>query len=138
MADVHSPETRKYNMSRIKGKNTKPEEIVRKYLHAQGFRYRKNVKDLPGKPDIVLAKYKTVVFVNGCFWHHHNGCRYFKWPESNAEFWRRKISENEKRDLKNYDKLESLGWNVLVVWECDVKGKRLEEVLGGLLKMKKI
>ena len=137
MADVHTPEIRKYNMSRIKGKNTKPEEIVRKYLHAQGFRYRKNVEDLPGKPDIVLAKYKTVVFVNGCFWHHHNGCSFFKWPENNAEFWRRKISGNEIRDLKNYKKLESLGWNVLVVWECDVKRKRLEEVLDGLLKMKK-
>ena len=99
MADVHTPEIRKYNMSRIHGKDTKPEEIVRKYLFSHGFRYRKNVKDLPGKPDVVLPKYKTVVFVNGCFWHHHNGCRYFKWPASNAEFWRRKISENEERDL---------------------------------------
>ena len=138
MADVHSPEIRKYNMSRIRGKDTKPEEIVRKYLFSHGFRYRKNVRELPGKPDVVLPKYKTVVFVNGCFWHHHNGCRYFKWPESNAEFWRQKISDNEKRDLKNYSRLESLGWNILVVWECDVKEKRLEDALGGLLEMKKI
>ena len=137
MADVHTPEIRKYNMSRIRGKDTKPEETVRKYLFSHGFRYRKNVRELPGKPDVVLPKYKTVVFVNGCFWHHHNGCRYFKWPESNAEFWRRKISDNEKRDLKNYSMLESLGWNVLVVWECDVKEKRLEDALSGLLEMKK-
>lgn len=123
-------------MSRIKGKNTNPEEIVRKYLHSKGFRYRKNVKELPGKPDVVLPKYKTVIFVNGCFWHHHVGCRYFKWPESNAEFWRRKISDNEIRDLRNYSKLESLGWNVLVVWECDVKGKRLEDALKKLLELK--
>ena len=90
-----------------------------------------------GKPDIVLPKYKTVVFVNGCFWHHHD-CKYFKWPENNAEFWKRKIGENEERDKKNQGKLKELGWNVLVVWECDVKGKKLEDALKELLEMKPI
>ena len=137
MADVHSKEVRSFNMSRIKGKNTRPEEEVRKFLFSQGFRYRKNDSRLPGKPDIVLPKYKTVVFVNGCFWHHHS-CKYFKWPENNADFWKRKIGENEERDKKNQGKLIALGWNVLVVWECDVKGKRLEDALRELLEMKSI
>ena len=87
MADVHTPAQRSYNMSRIRGKNTKPEEIVRKYLFSMGFRYRKNDARLPGKPDIVLPKYKTVIFVNGCFWHRHDGCKYFVWPKSKEEFW---------------------------------------------------
>ena len=87
MADVHTPEQRSYNMSRIRSKSTKPEELVRKFLFSQGFRYRKNDARLPGKPDIVLPKYKTVIFVNGCSWHGHEGCRYFVWPKNNAEFW---------------------------------------------------
>ena len=94
MADVHTPEQRSYNMSRIRGKITKPEELVRKYLFAQGLRYRKNDARFPGKPDIVLPKYKTVIFVNGCFWHAHNGCKYFVWPKSNVDFWKKKINGN--------------------------------------------
>ena len=98
--DVHDKKTRSYNMSQIKSKDTKPEEIVRKYLFKQGFRYRKNDKRLPGKPDIVLPKYKTVIFVNGCFWHEHEGCRYFVWPKSNTEFWKDKISKTVERDKR--------------------------------------
>ena len=113
--------SRSYNMSQIKGKNTKPEEIVRKYLFSRGYRYRKNVAKLPGKPDIVLPKYKTVIFVNGCFWHMHQGCRYFVWPKHNAEFWRNKIMGNAERDQRTQRELEEQGWRVLVVWECQLK-----------------
>lgn len=115
-------------MSRIRSKNTKPEELVRKYLFSQGFRYRKNDPRLPGKPDIVLPKYRTVVFVNGCFWHHHD-CRYFKWPENNAEFWKGKISRNTERDKSNQDRLRTMGWKVIVVWECELKSKEREFTL---------
>ena len=116
-------------MSRIRGKDTKPEEIVRKYLFARGYRYRKNDRRYPGKPDIVLPKYKTVIFVNGCFWHKHEGCRYFVWPRSNPEFWRKKILSNVERDQKNYTDLEKLGWNIIVVWECELKPKTREETM---------
>jgi len=132
MADVHSPETRSYNMSRIRGKNTKPEELVRKYLFAQGFRYRKNDARLPGKPDIVLPKYKTVIFVNGCFWHAHEGCRYFVWPKNNADFWKKKIGGNIERDAKNQRLLTKLGWKVIVVWECELKHSTAEDTLNAL------
>ena len=108
-------------MSCIKGKGTKPEEIVRKYLFSQGFRYRKNDKRLPGTPDIVLPKYKTVIFVNGCFWHGHAGCKYFVWPKNNEEFWKKKIEANIFRDQKKTNALEEQGWKVLVVWECELK-----------------
>lgn len=121
--DVHDPKTRSYNMSQIKGKNTKPEETVRKYLFSQGFRYRKNDKKLLGKPDIVLPKYKTVIFVNGCFWHKHEGCKYFVWPKNNAEFWKYKIESNVARDMKQYEELRQLGWKIIVVWECQLKSK---------------
>lgn len=133
MADVHTPEQRSYNMSQIRGKNTKPEEIVRKYLFAQGFRYRKNDPRLPGKPDIVLPKYKTVIFVNGCFWHGHEGCRYFVWPKNNAEFWKNKISGNICRDQKNYTLLRELGWKVIIVWECELKKAVFETTMGQLM-----
>ena len=132
MADVHTPEQRSYNMSQIRGKNTKPEEIVRKYLFSQGFRYRKNDPRLPGKPDIVLPKYKTVVFVNGCFWHGHEGCRYFVWPKNNAEFWKAKISGNIQRDVQSIRLLRDQGWNVIVVWECELKKANREATLIGL------
>lgn len=132
MADVHSPETRSYNMSHIHGKNTKPEELVRKYLFAQGFRYRKNDPRLPGKPDVVLPKYKTVVFVNGCFWHGHENCRYFVWPQNNAEFWKKKIGGNIVRDVKNNNALKKLGWRVIVVWECELRPSTAEKTLHGL------
>lgn len=133
MADVHSPETRSYNMSRIRGKNTKPEELIRKYLFAQGFRYRKNDARLPGKPDIVLPKYKTVIFVNGCFWHAHEDCRYFIWPKNNEEFWKKKIGGNIERDAKNQRLLTDLGWRVIVVWECELKHSIVEETLNSLV-----
>lgn len=134
MADVHSSETRSYNMSCIRGKDTKPEEIVRKYLFAQGFRHRKNDARLPGKPDIVLPKYKTVIFVNGCFWHGHEGCRYFVWPKNNAEFWKNKISDNIGRDERNYKLLSEQGWNIIVVWECALKKTLREQTLEQLAK----
>lgn len=128
MADNHTAEIRSRNMSRIRSTNTKPEEIVRKYLFSKGLRYRKNVKSLPGCPDIVLPKYKTVVFVNGCFWHMHN-CGRFVWPSSNEEYWRKKITRNTKRDDMNYQTLESAGWKVLVIWECELKKKVAENNL---------
>ena len=120
MADNHSKEIRSMNMSHIRSKNTKPEELVRKYLFAKGFRYRKNVKTLPGCPDIVLPKYRTVIFVNGCFWHKHD-CPRFVWPSSNQEYWIPKIQANVERDKRNYEKLHDEGWRVLVVWECELK-----------------
>ena len=129
MADIKSKEARSRNMAAIKGKNTKPEEIVRKYLFANGFRYRKNDKHLPGTPDIVLPKYKTVIFVNGCFWHGHNNCKYFVWPENNAEFWHKKIERNIMRDKEKAEQLRNLGWRVIVIWECQLKPKiRLESL----------
>ncbi len=127
--DVHDKKTRSYNMSRIKGKNTKPEEIVRKYLFSKGFRYRKNDKKLPGTPDIVLPKYKTVIFVNGCFWHGHKDCRYFVVPKTNTDFWLNKINTNIERDKRKQEALKELGWNVIVVWECELKTKFVESAL---------
>ena len=127
--DVHDKKTRSYNMSRIKGKNTKPEEIVRKYLFSKGFRYRKNDKKLPGTPDIVLPKYKTVIFVNGCFWHGHKDCRYFVIPKTNTDFWLNKINTNIERDKRKQEALKELGWNVIVVWECELKKQTKEFAL---------
>ena len=126
--DNHSPETRSYNMSRIRSKNTAPEEIVRKYLFSKGLRYRKNVKKLPGCPDIVLKKYKTVIFINGCFWHKHD-CAKFVWPKSNIEYWRNKITRNTERDSTNYQALKNMGWKVLIVWECELKSRLRIETL---------
>lgn len=128
MADNHSKEIRSMNMSHIRSKNSKPEEMVRKYLFSKGFRYRKNVKDLPGKPDIVLPKYKTVVFVNGCFWHKHD-CPRFVWPSSNIEYWVPKIQKNAQRDAENTQWLKDHGWNVLTVWECQLKKNVAEQTL---------
>ena len=133
MADVLTPEQRRYNMSRIRSQNTKPEELVRKYLFSQGFRYRKNDVRLPGKPDIVLPKYKTVIFVNGCFWHGHNGCRYFVWPKSNEEFWKNKIESNISRDDMNFNLLRQLGWNVIIIWECELKKAVRQKTFGELV-----
>ena len=120
-------------MSNIPSKNTKPEETVRKYLFAHGLRYRKNVSKRPGKPDIVLPKYKTVVFVNGCFWHGHEGCKYFVPPKTNTEFWYAKFQYNQERDARNYQKLRDLGWRILIVWECEIRhgdaDKRLERLV---------
>lgn len=133
MADNHTKEIRSMNMSHIRSTNSKPEEIVRKYLFSQGFRYRKNVRKLPGCPDIVLAKYKTVIFVNGCFWHKHD-CPRFVWPSSNQEYWEPKILRNVERDKQNTEALEALGWNVLVIWECELKKKVREERLAALVQ----
>ncbi|MEX0608148.1 MAG: DNA mismatch endonuclease Vsr [Balneolaceae bacterium] len=133
MADVHEPETRSYNMSQIKGKDTKPEMLVRKFLHANGFRYRLHVKELPGKPDLVLPKYNSVIFVHGCFWHAHEGCKYFKIPESRTEFWKEKLFGNKERDEKHIQALKELGWNVIVVWECELKPDKSEETLLNLV-----
>lgn len=130
---VHDSKTRSYNMSCIKGKRTKPEEIVARYLFSQGFRYRRNVRSLPGTPDIVLKKYNTVIFVNGCFWHMHENCRYSVMPENHKEFWAEKLLKNKERDEKKKRQLEQMGWNVIVVWECQLKG---EEKLPALEKLK--
>lgn len=132
MSDVHSPSVRSYNMSRIRGKDTKPEEITRKYLFSLGFRYRKNVSSLPGKPDIVLPKYKACIFVNGCFWHMHEGCKYFVWPKSNAEFWKAKIEKNVERDRLVQAELKRLGWRVFVIWECSLRKEKAERTLNDL------
>ena len=106
-------------MSKISSKDTKPEILVRKFLFSKGFRYRINVKTLPGKPDIVLPKYKTIIFVNGCFWHGHN-CKKGKLPSSNTDFWKEKISNNKSRDTKNSDLLVKLGWKVIIIWQCEI------------------
>ena len=132
--DVHNKETRSYNMSRIKGRKTKPEEIIAKYLFSQGFRYRRNVKKLPGTPDIALKKYKTVIFVNGCFWHMHEGCKYFVWPKDNSEFWKNKLLANKERDEKEKKEIEELGWKVIVVWECQLKKAERERTLNWLVE----
>ena len=128
MADNHSKEVRSMNMSHIRSKNTKPEEKVRKYLFSKGFRYRKNVRNLPGCPDIVLPKYKTVIFVNGCFWHKHD-CPRFVWPTSNEEYWIPKITRNVERDQNNYGRLQELGWHVIVIWECQLKNNNTERTM---------
>ena len=120
LADNHSKEVRSMNMSHIRSKNTKPEEKVRKYLFSKGLRYRKNVKSLPGCPDIVMQKYRTVVFVNGCFWHKHD-CPRFVWPSTNRDYWEPKILRNVERDQNNIDLLQKAGWTVIVVWECELK-----------------
>lgn len=131
MADTKTPAERSENMSRIRSTNTKPEEIVRKYLFSHGFRYRKNDKRYPGKPDIVLPKYRTIIFVNGCFWHMH-GCSRSRLPRSNQEYWKPKIERNIQRDAVNQQKLETDGWNVIVVWECELKKRVAEERLSCL------
>lgn len=131
--DNHSKEIRSYNMSRIRSTGSKPEEIVRKYLFSKGLRYRKNDKALPGKPDIVLPKYRTIVFVNGCFWHGHSNCKNFVMPKSNTEYWQNKISRRIMKDTETYDKLTEMGWNVLIIWECQLKKETRDRSLQYLL-----
>lgn len=133
MTDVHDKKTRSYNMSRIKGKNTKPEMLVRKFLHKNGFRYRLNYSKLPGKPDIVLTKYKTVIFINGCFWHGHETCKYFVVPKTNTEWWLDKINGTKHRDKLKIEELESLDWSVKVIWECELKKGNKELILNDLI-----
>lgn len=134
MSDVHDRKTRSYNMSRIKGKDTKPEMVVRKFLFAHGFRYRLHDKKLPGKPDIVLKKYNTVIFVNGCFWHGHEGCRYFKIPATKHDWWKKKIADTKMRDLKYQEDLIKDGWKIIVLWECELKNNQAEATLNQLIE----
>lgn len=130
--DVHEPEIRSYNMSRIKSKNTKPEMMVRKFLFANGYRYRLNVVSLPGSPDIVLPKYKTVIFINGCFWHGHKGCKYFVLPKTRTEWWLQKIKATQLRDKQAEIKLQVMGWQVITIWGCELKPQM---ILGTLSKL---
>lgn len=133
--DVHSKETRSFNMSRIKGKDTKPEILVRKYLFSQGLRYRLYSKILPGKPDIVLPKYRAVIFIHGCFWHGHEGCRYFVTPKTRTEWWLNKINTNRENDRKNCELLKEMRCNVIIVWECCLKIEKQESTLNNILNM---
>lgn len=129
MADVHNIETRSFNMSRIKGKNTKPEIMVREFLFKNGFRYRLNYSKLPGKPDIVLPKYKTVIFVNGCFWHGHEGCKYFLVPKTRTEWRFNKINGNKANDLNKINSLKELGWKVIAIWGRQVTHETVGKTL---------
>lgn len=132
MADVHDKTTRSFNMSRIRAKDTKPEMMVRKFLFGKGYRYRLYDKKLPGKPDLVLPKYKTVIFVHGCFWHGHEGCKYFVVPKTKTEWWLNKINRNKELDRKSVKKLKAEGWKVITIFECKLKegksGKTLENI----------
>jgi DNA mismatch endonuclease (patch repair protein) len=132
MADVHSVETRSYNMSRIRSRNTKPEMLVRKFLFSRGFRYRLHDKKLPGKPDIVLPRYKTIIFIHGCFWHGHAGCRYFVVPKTRTDWWLNKINTNQTKDEEALNKLQAAGWKIITVWECELKKPVLVQTLSAL------
>ena len=133
--DSISSERRSWNMSRIRSTNTAPERIVRSVLHSLGYRFRLHKKSLPGKPDIVLAKHKTVIFVHGCFWHRHQGCKFCYTPKSRTEFWNEKFAGNTERDQKQREALEHLGWRVLAVWECETKDQQvLAEILDKYLR----
>ena len=134
MADVHKPAVRSYNMSRIRGKDTKPEILVRKFLYANGFRFRLHNKKLRGKPDLTLKKYRTVIFIQGCFWHGHEGCKYFVVPKTRTDWWLNKINSTKLRDLKNIKELKARGWNVIEIWECELRPEKKEETLKNLIK----
>ncbi len=125
---------RSWNMSRIRSKNTKPEIVVRSHLHRQGYRFCLHKKDLPGKPDIVLPKYKTVIEVRGCYWHRHKGCKESTTPKSNTEFWLTKFQSNVERDKKNDKLLKELGWNLIIIWECEVKNGKYIDIINKKLK----
>lgn len=134
MSDIYSKDKRSNIMSKISGKDTKPEILVRKFLFAKGFRFRKNVKELPGKPDIVLPKYKTIIFVHGCFWHGHT-CKRGELPKTNDRFWKEKIDKNMERDTRNILELKEIGWNVIIVWQCEIRNKvSLDIRLSNLIK----
>lgn len=132
MSDIHTPQQRHANMAAIRGKDTKPEMVVRRWLWGHGFRYRLNHPRLPGKPDIVLRKYRTCIFVNGCFWHGHEGCRYYTIPKTNTEFWVDKVKRNKERDLKVQHELAAMGWHCITIWECELKPTKREETLKSL------
>ncbi len=125
-------------MSRIKGKDTKPELLVRKFLFAKGFRYRLHDKKLPGKPDIILPKYKTIIFVHGCFWHGHEGCKYFVVPKTRTEWWLEKINKNIFNDKKAISDLQNSGWKVIVIWECKLKSNVIQQTLNHLSDLLKL
>ncbi len=134
MADVHDKDTRSYNMARIRSANTKPELLVRRFLFANGLRYRIHDKKLSGRPDIVLPRYKTAIFVNGCFWHGHHHCKNFVVPKTRSEFWLEKIEGNRQRDAENVFRLRNDGWNVLTVFECELKQERKFETLYNIVR----
>lgn len=127
MSDIYSKSKRSDIMSKISGKETKPEILVRKYLFSKGFRFRKNVKGLPGKPDIVLPKYKVIIFIHGCFWHGHS-CKRGNLPSSNIQFWENKISQNISRDENVTQKLKELGWKVIIIWQCEIQNNLSREI----------
>ena len=129
MTDRITPEHRSWNMSRIKGKDTKIEVKVRSWLFSKGFRFRKNDRRYPGTPDIVLPKYKTVIFINGCFWHRHEGCKYATLPKTRVEYWNAKFERNVSNDKLHVHKLEELGWNVITIWECELKKAEFEKTM---------
>jgi DNA mismatch endonuclease, patch repair protein len=137
MVDIVSPAVRSRMMASIKGKDTKPELVVRSFLHRAGFRFSLHRKDLPGRPDIVLPKYRTVVFVHGCFWHRHAGCRFATTPERNAAFWRSKFRENTLRDRRNRAALLQLGWRVETLWSCELPHSRLSRLIRHLGRRRK-
>ena len=130
--DRLTPEQRRRSMVGNKSRDTKPEIQVRKLLHSLGYRFRIQRKDLPGKPDIVLPKYRTAIFVNGCFWHRHEGCKYASTPSTNSEFWEKKFAANVERDARNYAVLKALGWHVVIIWECEVKEILRSRVIPGI------
>jgi DNA mismatch endonuclease, patch repair protein len=134
MADVHTSKQRSYNMSRIRSTNTKPELLVRKFLFSHGYRYTLHNKKLPARPDIVLPKHRTIIFVHGCFWHGHANCKYYKVPKTRTDWWLNKISKNKANDAKALKALKKEGWKVMIVWECGLKAAKLERTLEGLLK----
>lgn len=133
MADKVDKKRRSEIMSSIRGQNTKPEMIVRKYLFSKGFRYRLHDKSLPGKPDIKLTKYNSLVFINGCFWHGHTDCKIYVMPKTNKKFWYSKIENNVERDKRNLELLKNLGWKIIVVWECEIKRKNRDLALQNLV-----
>jgi DNA mismatch endonuclease (patch repair protein) len=134
MTDVHTRATRSYNMSRIKAKDTKPEMKVRRFLHSQGFRYKLHDKTLPGKPDLVLPRFKTVIFIHGCFWHGHESCRYFVVPKTKTDWWLAKIGGNKANDEKAVTQLQKDGWKIIIVWECDLRPDKLDKTLQQLIR----
>lgn len=133
MTDVHSKKVRSFNMSQIRSKNTKPEILVRKYLFSKGFRFRIHDKKLLGKPDIILPKYKTIVFVHGCFWHSHTSCKYAVTPKSNTAYWMKKLAKNIERDRLHLEALEKASWKVIIVWECELKRESFESTMTELI-----
>lgn len=135
MTDRITPEKRSWNMSRIKGKDTKIEVEVRSWLFSRGFRFRKNDKRYPGKPDIVLPKYKTVIFINGCFWHRHAGCKYATTPKTRTEFWLEKFERNIRNDEIHRQQLEDMGWKVITIWECQLKKTEFGETMDAIESM---